>query len=117
MALAATKPIAFTGANIAAKSFSTASRASVLRTAARPTLAPTFNASTRMAFRRAYADQSPKPKPGAIRSTFKWLWRFTYLSVGGLVGYTTWTIYEDRHPQEQFEADPTKKTLVILGEL
>lgn len=115
MALAAARPIAFTGANIAAKSFSTVSRASTLRTAARPSLAPTFNASARMAFRRAYADQAPKRKPGTIRSTFKWLWRFTYLSVGGVIGYTTWMIYQDRHPQPQYEADQTKKTLVILG--
>lgn len=115
MALAAARPSAFAGANIAAKSFSTASRTSVLRAAARPSVASGFNASTRMAFRRAYADQAPKRKPGAIRTTFKWIWRTTYLSIGGLLAYTAWVIYDDRHPQPQFEADPTKKTLVILG--
>lgn len=117
MAMAAAKPIAFASANIAAKSFSTASRASTLRTATRPGVAPKINASARLAFRRAYADQAPKPKPGAIRRTFRWVWRLSYLSVGGLLGYTTWVIYQDRHPQPQYEADPSKKTLVILGEL
>ncbi|KAH8178677.1 pyridine nucleotide-disulfide oxidoreductase domain-containing protein [Sarocladium implicatum] len=115
MALAAARPTTFASANIAAKSFSTASRTSVLRAAARPSVASGFNASTRMAFRRTYADQAPKRKPGAIRTTFKWIWRTTYLSVGGLLAYTAWVIYDDRHPQPQFEADPTKKTLVILG--
>jgi len=115
MAMAAAKPIAFASANIAAKSFSTASRASTLRTATRPGVAPKINASARLAFRRAYADQAPKPKPGAIRRTFRWVWRLSYLSVGGLLGYTTWVIYQDRHPQPQYEADPSKKTLVILG--
>jgi len=113
--MAAARPVTFAGANIAAKSFSTASRVSAIQTAARPSIAPKFNASARMAFRRAYTDQAPKRKPGAIRSTFRWIWRISYLSVGGLLAYTTWVIYEDRHPQAQFEADPEKKTLVILG--
>lgn len=113
--MAAARPVTFAGANIAAKSFSTVSRVSAIQTAARPSIAPKFNASARMAFRRAYADQAPKRKPGAIRSTFRWIWRISYLSVGGLLAYTTWVIYEDRHPPAQFEADPEKKTLVILG--
>ncbi|KAK0388433.1 hypothetical protein NLU13_4677 [Sarocladium strictum] len=117
IAMATARPIAFAGANIASKSFCTASRVSALRAAARPSVAPRINASARLAFRRAYADQAPKPKPkpGAIRRTLRWVWRLSYLSVGGLVGYTAWMIYEDRHPQPQYEADPTKKTLVILG--
>ncbi len=69
----------------------------------------------RLAFRRAYADEAPKPKPGKLRKTFRWMWRLTYLSVLGLAGYTVYIIYDDRHPEPQYEADPTKKTLVILG--
>jgi NADH:ubiquinone reductase (non-electrogenic) len=72
--------------------------------------------SGRIAFRRAYADEAPKPRPGKLRRTFRWAWRLTYLSAIGLVGYTAYNIYEDRHPDEQYEPDPSKKTLVILGE-
>lgn len=70
----------------------------------------------RIAFRRAYADAPPKPKPGKLRRTFRWMWRLTYLSLGGLAGYTVYLIYQDRHPEPQYEPDPSKKTLVILGE-
>lgn len=72
-------------------------------------------ATGRVAFRRAYADEAPKPKPGKLRSTLRWAWRLTYLSAAGLVGYTFYIVYQDRHPEPQFEPDPTKKTLVILG--
>ncbi len=106
---------------LAPRAFSTASRAasSTIRYTARPATASKIAASSRLAFRRAYSDVAPapkpKPKPGKLRRTFRWIWRLTYLSVGGLVGYTVYTIYQDRNPEEQFEADPTKKTLVILG--
>jgi len=30
--------------------------------------------------------------------------------------YLAYTIYQGRHPNEQFDPDPSKKTLVILGE-
>lgn len=70
----------------------------------------------RIAFRRAYADEAPKPKPGKLRKALRWTWRLAYLSIGGLVGYTFYVIYDDRHPEPQHEPDPSKKTLVILGE-
>lgn len=70
-------------------------------------------------FRRGYADAiAPAPVPkksGAFRSTLKWLWRLTYLSTLGGIGYVCYIVYDDRHPDEQVESDPTKKTLVILG--
>ncbi|RYP57788.1 hypothetical protein DL769_009281 [Monosporascus sp. CRB-8-3] len=69
-------------------------------------------------FQRCYSDASsppPKKKPGKIRSTFKWLRRFAYLSVLGLVGGVAYDGYKDRHPDEQYTPDPRKKTLVILG--
>ncbi|KAI6784753.1 External alternative NADH-ubiquinone oxidoreductase-like protein [Emericellopsis cladophorae] len=69
----------------------------------------------RIAFRRAYADEAPKPKPGKLRRTFRWAWRLTYLSVLGVLGYTGYVIYLDRNPAEQLERDPNKKTLVVLG--
>jgi NADH:ubiquinone reductase (non-electrogenic) len=100
----------------ASRAFSTVSRRTALRPAARPSAALKLNGTGRIAFRRAYADEAPKPKPGRIRRTFRWIWRLTYISVGGAIAYTGYLIYLDRHPGEQVEQDPTKKTLVILGE-
>ena len=46
----------------------------------------------------------------------KWLlWRVPILSVVGGIVYIGYGIYDERHPEPQIEADPTKKTLVILG--
>ena len=39
----------------------------------------------------------------------------TYISILGGIGYIGYGVYQDRHPDPQIEADPTKKTLVILG--
>lgn len=46
----------------------------------------------------------------------RWVWRLTYISLGGLVLYACYAIYQDRHPEPQYQPDPSKKTLVILGE-
>ena len=82
----------------------------------RALIKPSFPRSTfQQSFRRSYADVSaPKPKR-RIRTTLRWLWRFTYWGVIGFLGYTGYTIYLLRTPSEQEEADPSKKTLVILG--
>lgn len=48
---------------------------------------------------------------------FRWTWRLAYLSVLGGIGYVGYVIYQDRHPDPQKEADPNKKTLVVLGKL
>lgn len=93
----------------AARSFSTIPRT------ARPSVALKLQSAGKVAFRRAYADEVPKRKPGKLRLTFRWAWRLTYLSAAGLVGYGFLNIWQDRHPPPQFEADPDKKTLVILG--
>lgn len=67
-------------------------------------------------FQRAYADAAPKPsQPGKLRKTFKWIWRLTYLSVLGTFVGIGYTIYLDRNPEPQYEPDPSKKTLVVLG--
>ncbi|KAH8909605.1 FAD/NAD(P)-binding domain-containing protein [Coniochaeta sp. PMI_546] len=71
-------------------------------------------------FRRQYSDApsatlSPAPPKKRRFRVLRWTWRLTYLSVLGGIGYLGWLIYEDRHPAEQVEADPNKKTLVILG--
>ena len=82
----------------------------------RALIKPSFQRSTlQNSFRRSYADTvAPKPKR-RIRTTFRWLWRITYLSAIGGIGYMGYQIYQLRTPEEQIEADPAKKTLVILG--
>ncbi|KAG6130472.1 hypothetical protein E4U12_004172 [Claviceps purpurea] len=102
-------------ARIASRAYSTAVRSHALRLPQRPAVSMKLAASGRIAFRRAYTDEAPKPTPGKLRKTLRWAWRFTYLSAAGLVGYTVITIYQDRHPEPQSEPDPSKKTLVILG--
>ncbi|KAG6302397.1 hypothetical protein E4U09_003070 [Claviceps aff. purpurea] len=102
-------------ARIASRAYSTAVRSHALHLPQRPAVSMKLAASGRIAFRRAYTDEAPKPTPGKLRKTLRWAWRFTYLSAAGLVGYTFITIYQDRHPEPQSEPDPSKKTLVILG--
>jgi NADH:ubiquinone reductase (non-electrogenic) len=99
----------------AARLLSTTSRKTLARPFATP--APTLKLANtgRIAFRRCYADEAPKPRPGKLRKTFKWIWRLTYLSVAGVLAGTAYIIYLDRNPDQQFEADPNKKTLVVLG--
>jgi NADH:ubiquinone reductase (non-electrogenic) len=47
---------------------------------------------------------------------FRFLWRLTYLSAIGGAAYLAYGVWDLRHPDDQFEPDPTKKNLVILGE-
>lgn len=119
-----------------------ARQAPALRFAAIHTARAAFATSTRLAPRpsvlaslknspqvsrqlvRSYATEGPsatlspqpKKKPGKIRTTFKWLRRLTYLSVLVVIGGIVYDGYIDRHPDEQFQPDPKKKTLVVLGE-
>jgi NADH:ubiquinone reductase (non-electrogenic) len=65
-------------------------------------------------FRRAYADVAPAKKPRRFRF-LRYLWRATYLSAIGGIAYLAYGVWDLRHPDEQFEPDPTKKNLVILG--
>lgn len=68
-------------------------------------------------FRRTYADaaSSQAPKPRKRFRFLRTLWRLTWLSGLGLTGALGYSIYQQRHPVEQFEPNPSKKTLVILG--
>ena len=54
---------------------------------------------------------SSTPTP-TKRSTFKWGYRSLAVA---LVGFGVMEIYNARHPPDQYEHDPTKKTLCILG--
>ncbi|OKL55921.1 External alternative NADH-ubiquinone oxidoreductase, mitochondrial [Talaromyces atroroseus] len=66
--------------------------------------------------RRSYASESTPPQPKKKRAGFfRWTYRLTLLSALGFTGYLGYGIYLLRHPAEQIEPDPSKKTLVILG--
>ncbi|KAH8426084.1 alternative NADH-dehydrogenase [Aspergillus melleus] len=66
--------------------------------------------------RRTYADAAPTPQPKKKGFRFlRWTWRLTWLTGIALTGTLAYSIYELRHPIEQIEPDPSKKTLVILG--
>ena len=101
---------------------STASRRSVstasqlLRT--KP-LRPTGVQTVSRVARRGYADAaptpSPAPKPKKRFRVLRWAWRLTWLSGLGLTGALAYILYSLRFPEEQYEPDPNKKTLVVLG--
>ncbi|KAK9376654.1 uncharacterized protein V1513DRAFT_439309 [Lipomyces chichibuensis] len=55
------------------------------------------------------------PNKSRLASVGKFFWRLTYGSALIGLGYLAYGIYEDRHPVDQHPADPSKKTLVILG--
>ncbi|KAL9017562.1 MAG: hypothetical protein Q9185_005127 [Variospora sp. 1 TL-2023] len=78
----------------------------------RPSFSPTQLQRT---FRRSYADTVSPVTKRRGRGFFRWTWRLTYLSAIGGVGYLAYTIYLLRSPNEQYNPDPAKKTLVILG--
>ncbi|KAJ0302896.1 hypothetical protein COL5a_011343 [Colletotrichum fioriniae] len=108
-------PKAPRAANAGRRTLTTTSRQSLRTLTARPRVAalPQVGTVARQ-LTRNYADVAPK-KAGKVRKTFRWAWRLTYLSALGLFGYIGYVVYDDRHPEDQVELDPTKKTLVILG--
>ncbi|KAK1494075.1 hypothetical protein CCUS01_13742 [Colletotrichum cuscutae] len=108
-------PKAPRAANAGRRTLTTTSRQPLRTLTARPRVAalPQVGTVARQ-LTRNYADVAPK-KAGKVRKTFRWAWRLTYLSALGLFGYVGYVVYDDRHPEDQVELDPTKKTLVILG--
>lgn len=80
---------------------------------------PLPRSQLQQSFRRSYAD-APEAKlsPAKPKKRFRilrWLWRLTYLSALGFAGWVGYQIWYLRNPSEQFEPDPKKKTLVVLG--
>ena len=65
-------------------------------------------------FRRSYADVAPAKKHRRFRFV-RYLWRATYLSAIAGTAYLAYGVWDLRHPDDQFEPDPNKKNLVILG--
>ena len=86
----------------------------------RPTPTATI---TRHTFRQAstspYNDHINPETKAAVKKggfrTLRWLWRLTYLSAIGGLGWTGYGIYLGKHPADQQDPDPSKKTLVVLG--
>lgn len=109
----------------ATKSFSSASSASSSSSSrffekTRPSPSQLLSKQQRSTFaRRAYATEAPAPAPAAPKKKrfrfLRWTYRLTVLGLLGGTGYLGYSIYLLRHPEEQLEPDPSKKTLVILG--
>lgn len=57
--------------------------------------------------------QSAPPRKRA--GFFRWTWRIIQISVVGGIAYLSYSIYDLRHPADQDEPAPGKKTLVVLG--
>lgn len=108
-----------TSANLArtagSRLLTTSSRQGIVARAGRTKLNTRTTSLTRQ-FRRQYADSAAPKKPKRFRF-LRWTWRLTYLSVLGGIAFVGYGIYLDRHPEPQRDADPSKKTLVILGKL
>jgi NADH:ubiquinone reductase (non-electrogenic) len=65
-------------------------------------------------FRRVHAELSPKPAKKRA-GFFRWTLRLAFLGLIGGAAWTAYGIYQNRNPVVQMEADPNKKTLVVLG--
>lgn len=113
------KAVSQLASTISARSLSSSRVAAVRPSLLSSSASPLRSSSiVQPAFRRAYADAAPSPAPKKKRFRFfRWAYRLTVLSGLGLTGYLGYSIYILRHPEEQFEPDPSKKTLVILGML
>lgn len=55
------------------------------------------------------------PRRGGFRSFLRWTWRVTYITIIAGVVYTGYEVWQSKHPNDQFDPDPSKKTLVVLG--
>ena len=96
------------------RSFATLSRSSTLQ-CSRTTKSSFSKPIAQQTFKRSYADSISPVTKRRGRGFFRWTWRLTYVSAIGGIGYLGYNIYSLRTPQEQFDPDPSKKTLVILG--
>ena len=91
----------------------TTQRPSLIANRARWTPRPT---QSQISLRQSVRQQSTgAPKPKRFR-LLRWTWRLTYLSAIAGLGYVGYGIYETRNPAYQPPPDPSKNTLVVLGE-
>jgi len=91
---------------------------SALFQSSRATIRPSFSRQPpQQLARRSYADAMSPVTKRRGRRFFRWTWRLTYVSAIGGLGWLGYSIWHQRTPHEQFDPDPSKKTLVILGML
>ena len=67
---------------------------------------------------RQQSTETPKIDVKTKKKGFRllrWTWRATYLSAIAGVAWVGYGIWDMRHPDDQAQPDPTKKTLVVLG--
>ena len=77
--------------------------------------------SHQIALRQTIRQQSTDATKAAVKPKkgfrfLRWTWRISYLSAIAGAAYVGYGIWEMRHPDEQAQPDPSKKTLVVLGE-
>ncbi|MCJ1281508.1 NADH:ubiquinone oxidoreductase [Xylographa opegraphella] len=101
--------------SITRRSYVTVPISALLQNPRATSRSPFSNANFQSSFRRSYADSISPATKRRGRGFFRWTWRLTYLSAIGGTAYLAYNIYTLRTPQEQFDPDPSKKTLVILG--
>ena len=99
----------------ARRTLTTSARSSKLQSSCARIKLQAPRSSLQQAFRRSYAETLSPPIKRRGRGFFRWTWRLTYLSALGGMGWLGYSIYTLRTPHEQFNPDPSKKTLVILG--
>ena len=112
MRLPAISSIGFTTAS--RRSFATSPQSFLTRARPSSRLLLKDKSKLQLHFRRSYADAAPAKRPRMFRY-FRFLWRATYLSAIAGTAYLAYGIYNLRHPEDQFEPDPMKKNLVVLG--
>lgn len=111
----------------ARRTFATSPR-TTLRCATRNSPFLSTKVNFAQSFRRGYAELKPvapaapeisASNPSSPRKfrLWRWTWRLTKLSLVGGLAYLAYGVYDLRNPEDQFEPDPNKQNLVILGML
>ncbi|ORZ22903.1 pyridine nucleotide-disulfide oxidoreductase-domain-containing protein [Lobosporangium transversale] len=67
------------------------------------------------AAKNAIPNPAPAPQPKKRWSRLRALKRIIQLGAVGAVGYASYVVYQNRHPTEQKQFDPSKRTIVLLG--
>lgn len=112
----AVSPATMQLATLSRRSLSYSSRVgNGLRAASSPLTVNSRRQLVQRTFRRSYADSAPEPQPKKRFRFLRWTYRLTLLAGLGLTGWTAYSIYVLNNPEEQYQPDPDKKTLVILG--
>jgi NADH:ubiquinone reductase (non-electrogenic) len=87
-----------------------------IATSSSPILRRTFTQSAFRSSPEVILSPAPQPpKRGKFRKFLSFTYRFTQLSLIGGFGYVAYGIWASRNPADQFDPDPSKKTLVVLG--